>query len=303
MHGLSLEGGGVLGAAQAGMLYQALRSDYNDYKFPADIWPIVAGTSIGALNGLFIALRFSAQEIFDLWRNIERKDLLRKKLSLFISSYSREPMINFVKNIIKEKTGKDNISFSELYKLTGVDLICTGSVVQTGKALIFGKDYIDYDVFTAIMMSTSHPGSFDPVEYIDPKDGKTYQIIDGGTLMNSPILPLFKKGCEDITVLSIGSIDPDFKFKGPIVSLSRILEFITLGNELVSLSWASFVYKNLLLYHADCKNVEVLEFSKIKTLLEEGILAWNKGPCDPNELLYQFDINSNNINQYQVKIR
>lgn len=302
MRGLSLEGGGVLGAAQAGMIYQALKSDYSTYKFPADVWTTVAGTSIGALNGLLIALRFSSQEIFDLWKNIERKDLLKKRWSIFIDSYSRKPMISFIKNMIKEKTGKENITFSELYNITGVDLICTGSVVQTGKALIFGKNYIDYDVFTAIMMSTSHPGSFEPVKYHDPIDEKIYQIVDGGVLMNSPILPLFKKGCDKVTVLSIGAIDPDFKFRGPIISLSRILEFITVGNELVSLSWAASVYENLLLYHADCMNVDILDFSKTKMLLEEGILAWKKGPDDPHKLLFQFNVTENKLKKSKIDI-
>jgi len=296
MHGLSLEGGGVLGAAQAGMIYQALKS--NNEKYPADIWPVVAGTSIGALNGLMIAIRCSSQEIFDIWLNIKRKDLLDKNWSLIIDSYSRKPMIKFVKDLIKSKIGKENITFSELYNTTGVDLICTGSVVQTGKVLIFGKDYIDYDVFTAIMMSTSHPGSFKPVEYIDPQDGKVYQVIDGGTLINSPILPLFKKQCDQVTVLSIGSIDPNFKFKGPITSLKRLLKFITLGNELVSLSWAACVYDNLQVYHAPCENVDVLDFSKTKRLLEEGILSWIKGPIDPNQLIFQFNTYKSQIKIY-----
>jgi hypothetical protein len=108
--------------------------------------------------------------------------------------------------------------------------------------------------------------------------------------MNSPILPLFKKNCDNITVLSIGYINPEFKFKGLISSIPRLLEFVTLGSELTSLSWASHVCNNLQLYHAPCKNINILDFNKIKALLEEGIKTWMIGPVDPNKFLFQFDV-------------
>ncbi len=277
--GLSLQGGGVLGAAQIGMLYQAFETDpqFANETHPGDVWPIIAGTSIGALNGLMIALRYSAREMFDIWFNTGKKDLVRGRWKKWKSIYTREPMEFFIENLIYKKFLAKDMNFSALYDLTGVDLICIATIVQTGKPLIMGKNYYNCNVKEAIMMSTAFPIAFDPIIYIDPADCKEYQVIDGGTLMNSPILPLVKEQCNDITVLSVGGIPDKFRLKG-IMSLKNLFEFITLGNEHISLSWASYFVDNLKVYHCEGKNISAFDWDKTKELIKQGIKAWDFGP-------------------------
>ena len=277
--GLSLQGGGVLGAAQAGMLYQGFETDpqFAEQTRPGDVWKTIAGTSIGALNGLMIALGYSAREMIDIWFNAEKEDLVRGRWKKWKSIYTREPMEIFIEKLINKKFDMNDMSFSVLHGLTGVNLICIATIVQTGKPLFMGKDYYNCNVKEAIMMSTAFPLAFDPISYINPIDNEEYQIIDGGTLMNSPILPLVKEQCDDITVLSVGGVPEKFKFTG-IMSLKNLFEFITLGNEYISLSWASHFIEDLKIYHCECKNISTFDWGKTKELIKQGISAWDIGP-------------------------
>jgi len=296
--GLSLQGGGVLGAAQAGMLYQAFETDpqFAEETHLANVWNIIAGTSIGALNGMMIGLGYSAREMFDIWFNATKKDMVRGRWKKWKSIYTREPMEKFIEKLIEKKTGQKDLSFSALHSLTGVNLICIATVVQTGKPLMMGKDYYNCSVKEAMLMSTAFPLAFDPISYMNPIDDNEYQIIDGGTLMNSPILPLVKEGCEDITVLSVGGIPEKFRIRG-IMSFKNLFEFITLGNEYISLSWASHFIEDLKVYHCECKNISTFDWSKTKELIIEGTKSWDVGPVRITKIDDDMDKSGENLSE------
>lgn len=290
--GISLQGGGVLGAAQVGMLYQAFEedNDFSQYECPADVWPNIAGTSIGSLNGLLMALRFSAREMYDLWFHIKKDDLIKRRWNIFKSFYCRKPLKKALQKIIFDKTGKEKINFQELYDYSGINFICTGTVVQNGKLLLFGKDFINHDVLESIMISTSYPLAFQAPIFIDPITKKNYQAIDGAMLVNAPILPLIDYlRCDDITILALGSLDEKFKINGILTSLKRLLKFITIGNQSMSISWARrFFHGKMTIYHAPCPGISPFDWDKIPIILEMGVSAWKKGPIDPLLLDNQF---------------
>lgn len=88
------------------------------------------------------------------------------------------------RQIIKDKTGNGDINFIELYKLTGVNLIITGTDIGTMKTVYFHKDNPEYakmPVYMAIRISTSVPFAYQHVPYA----GKKW--IDGAMFMNLPI--------------------------------------------------------------------------------------------------------------------
>lgn len=291
MKGLSLSGGGVLGAAQAGMLYRAFETDkeFIRYKYPADYWQYISGTSIGALNGLLIAMKYTAREIYEIWYNIKKSDLLSYNFNVFESIYKRHKMKKFIENLIIKKFGTSEVKFDDIELICGVDLNCFATVVQTGKALVFGKDFINCNVVDAIMMTTAYPVAFPPIEISSKKTNEKFQVIDGGILNNSPILPLIKSGCDDITILSIGNLNKNFSLSGPMSTLKRVLEFVTIGNEFVSLSWASHIMKDKIkVYRCECEDVGPFDWNKIHVILEKGIKSWENGPVDPNEIITQY---------------
>jgi predicted acylesterase/phospholipase RssA len=289
--GLSLCGGGVMGAAQAGMLCEAFETDKNflPYSKPSDYWKIVAGTSIGALNGLLVALGYTHREIYDVWFKLKRRDVMRLSWKFWKSLYTRKPMLSLLKKLIYNKMGVNDLKFSELYKATGVDLIVFATVVQTGKALVFGKDYLDCSVIEAVMMSSAFPLMFPPITYEHPQTKKSYQIIDGGVLNNSPVLPLIQGKCFEITMLTIGNLKQDFTLKGYITSFKRILEFITIGNECVSMAWASYILQSKLkVYRCECPGIGPFDWNKIPELIEMGVKSWHSGPIDPTSVVSQY---------------
>ena len=267
-------------------MLHGLLKDAED-KRPSSVWKTIAGASIGAMNGLLIAMDYTTDEMIDLWRDVKRKDFMSKKwFGIFRKSlYSRDVMRKFVDNTMRQCGFSPKMYLSELYDLTGVDLICTGTVVQTGQPILFGKSFIDVPVSDAIFMSTAYPVGFPPVEFMDPRVSKKVQVIDGGVLMNSPILPLVIRGCDDIDVLAIRTVDEDYWIDGSIGAFQRILSFFPQGNELVSLSWAKRMCKELRVYHAPCEGVDIFDFDKIKDILVEGEIAIKVGAINPSDLI------------------
>lgn len=284
MEGLALQGGGILGAAQATMLAGIMGG--HD-KTPASRWTTVAGASVGALNGLVIAMGYSIGEMIEMWLNVKRSDFIRTKWFGFFreSIYSREAMREYIENLIKNKGFDPSMPLSKLYAATGVDLVCTGTVVQTGQPILFGKSFIDVAILDAVFMSTAYPVGFPPVEFDDPRTGKKVQVIDGGVLMNSPILPLVILGCDEIDVLSIGSVNKEVWVNGTYSALRRVLDLFTQGNELASLSWAKEVCNNFRVYHAPCDGIDTFDFDRIKDVLVDGERTASIGPINPSSLI------------------
>ncbi len=276
--GLALQGGGILGAAQASMLKGIC-------SIPRVRWKTMAGTSIGAFNGLLLAIGYSSSELYDLWANIKAGDLIKKRWRKWRSLYTRKPMRGFIESRLKERGFHKGITFKDLHDMTGVDLICAGTVVQTGRPLLLGRSYVDVPVVDAILMSTSYPTGFEPYVFDDPASGKKVQVMDGGILMNSPILPLVSEGCNHITLLSLGGIDESVWVKGTWSSFKRVLDFFTQGNEIASLSWAKSGGRQIDVYHASCVGVGVFDFDKIPGVLAEGARAIAGGLIDPERLI------------------
>lgn len=102
MYGIALEGGGTKGAYQIGA-WKALRELGIEYN-------VVAGTSIGSLNGAFMAMD-AFDEAWDLWHNIEPNmiiegdpKLLKKiaKLSFDYSYSDFHEMVRFTTDMISK---------------------------------------------------------------------------------------------------------------------------------------------------------------------------------------------------------
>ena len=278
--GLCLQGGGILGAAQAGMLVALSKKD-KAVEMPCDVWKDVAGTSIGSLNGLMIALGMSSKEIYDVWYNIKKSDFvsinwfeLRKHL------YKRTRMRAWIDNLIASRMGASDVDFKALRKFRGVNLMCVGTVVQTGEPIVFGDEYDNVKVIDAIMMSTAFPVGFEPEVYVDETCNRKRQIIDGGIMMNSPLLPLIVEECDDLTMFALGGVDEDVWIDGSIDALAQVLNFVTVANENMSIAWAEMDKRNLTIYSAPCRGCGTFSWDKIRFCIDEGVRAIERGPVD-----------------------
>lgn len=171
---LVLCGGGSKGAMEVG-LYRAL----SELGVPIDL---IVGTSIGAVNGAFIAAGEPPERLADLWRRVRRRDIFQFNRQLLWrllgadSLYSNEGLRHFLLRHLPVHR------FEELK----IPLIITATKLQTGEALAWDSG----DLIEAILGSVALPGIFPPAQ----QDG--YQVVDGGISDNVPLEVAIAQGAE-----------------------------------------------------------------------------------------------------------
>ena len=206
--GLVLEGGGARGAYQAGVLKALFEAGY---KFDG-----VAGTSVGALNGVMVAQnRF--EDSMKIWREIDFANVLdinnNYGENVVNKNFDQETIryfYNYVKKIIGQG-GLDTTKIKNLIKAnidedllrdSGIDFgIMTYSVTEKQPLSIFFFFLAKDKVADYVMASASFPGFKKTVV-----DGQ--EFIDGGVYDNMPINMLLDKGYKDIVAIETKSSIP-----------------------------------------------------------------------------------------------
>ncbi|MCL4287812.1 MAG: patatin-like phospholipase family protein [Thermoleophilia bacterium] len=183
-----LSGGASLGAVQAGML-RAL--------YEREIAPdLIVGSSVGALNGGFIATRpathETARQLADVWRGLGRGNV-----------FPLDPLTGFLgffgsRNHLVSDGGLRKLVARHLELGTLEDSPVPFHVVVT--ELLSGRELrlSGGDAAEAILASAAIPGVFPPVE----RDGRL--LIDGGVANNTPVAEATELGAERVYVLPTG---------------------------------------------------------------------------------------------------
>lgn len=171
---LSISGGGIRGYAYLGVLYTLWKRDLLSNL------ETIACVSVGSWLGAGICLGYTPKQIGD---HFFQKDVSQIKDVELINFFQRkslfkgEKLKEFVDNFIGE-----DITLVELYKRSKIHLIIVTVCLNTNS-----NEYLDHinspdlNLKKALLMSSSIPGVFPPVEYND----KLY--IDGGIIDNDPI--------------------------------------------------------------------------------------------------------------------
>jgi NTE family protein len=206
--GYVLGGGGSLGAVQVGML-QALA----ERGVPPDV---VAGTSVGSLNGAVLALdpRSAANRLSHLWARMTRErvfpgGLLAQARTLQHTRthlFSNTGLIN----VISEFIGADH-KFA--------DLALPFAAVTTDIATARPHVLRDGLLVPALLASSAIPGIFPPVEL------GSLRLYDGGLVANVPMRQAIAMGARSLIVL-------DCNFPGtvpePSGSIAEVLFYTVL---------------------------------------------------------------------------
>ena len=185
-----LGGGGVLGATQVGML-RAL--------FDAGIRPdLVLGTSIGSVNGAFVAADptiASAERLARIWRTVRAEgDFLENPLrsAARAAKYRTHFMsIRPLRRLIDENLGVERIED------LAVPFQCVAAHIESTRARWFTAGPIT----PAILASCAVPGMFPPVEI----DGQHF--MDGGLVHSIPVGRALALGATQIYVLQVGRVE------------------------------------------------------------------------------------------------
>lgn len=187
--GFVLSGGGSLGAIQAGML----RALY-ERGIAADV---IVGTSVGAINGAYIASRPQAPETADglaeIWRGVHRSEVFPFNPATALVGLAGRRNYAVPSGPLRRLIDSQ-LDFGRLEEapiplhVVAVDLFSGHERrLSEGPAL------------EAILASAAIPGVFEPVEWEDT------ELIDGGVANNTPISHALELGCDRIYVLPTGT--------------------------------------------------------------------------------------------------
>ena len=186
-----LGGGGVLGAAEVGML-RAL--------FERDITPdLVLGTSVGALNGAMVARDPSStviDRLTELWLTVSTsRDVygdrplrtMRRAVATGTHIYSPTPL----RERLEEEFGDTRIE-----ELPVRFQVCAAHIERAAEHWFDSGRLVD-----AVLASAAVPGLLPPAKV----DGEHY--LDGGIVNSIPVARAVQLGATRLFVLQVGRID------------------------------------------------------------------------------------------------
>ncbi|GAA2424042.1 patatin-like phospholipase family protein [Mycolicibacterium llatzerense] len=182
-----LSGGGSLGSIQVGMLLGLAE---------AGITPdLIVGTSVGALNGGWIAGRSDhdgALALADLWRTLSRRKVFPTSPSMGLLGFlGRRPHLvsdSGIRSLLQQ-----HLRFRRLQDApTPLHVVAT-DVLSGQDVLLSSGDAID-----AIVASAAIPAVLPPVR-IGGRD-----LVDGGVVNNTPLSYAVELGATEVWVLPTG---------------------------------------------------------------------------------------------------
>lgn len=182
---LVFEGGGIKGLAYCGALEvlekKGLLQNVTRY----------AGTSAGAMASLLMAIGYTIRELKHILHGLDYGSLASNKFGIIggaVSIFNDFGYCNgrgieeILKKWVKDKTGKDDYTFKELWELRHKELVVVGCNITKMKEVHFSKDKTpNMSIIQAVRISMSVPGVYEPVVM----DGEYY--VDGGLVNNYPL--------------------------------------------------------------------------------------------------------------------
>jgi NTE family protein len=189
-----LGGGGVLGAAEVGMLRALLEHDI--------IPDLVVGSSVGALNGAFIAAEpslASVDRMVEVWTGLSDRGVFGGSVLGQLSTLARHG------THLHSNEGLRQLIEGELGPLEFTDLAvrfeCVAASIERATATWFSSG----PVTPAVLASCAVPGLLPAVEI----DGEHY--LDGGLVQSVPIGRAAELGATRIFVLHVGRLEQPLK--------------------------------------------------------------------------------------------
>jgi NTE family protein len=186
-----LGGGGVLGAAEVGMLRALLERGI--------VPDLIVGSSVGALNGAFIAAdpsTTSVARMVDLWTGLSDRGVFGGSVFGQLSTLARHGTHlhanDGLRRFLNEGLG-EGTQFADL----NVRFECVAASIQRAAAHWFSSG----SVTDAVLASCAVPGLLPPVEIAGE------HFLDGGLVRSVPIGRAAELGATRIFVLHVGRLE------------------------------------------------------------------------------------------------
>lgn len=261
MRAFVLSGGGNRGPLQAGALSALLR---------CGITPeLVVGSSVGAMNGLVIAVNPSpaqAERLLDLWRSAAKVrpftfSPLRAAANLFAGKEAladNTPLRRFIEAAMPPGVR----TFGDLR----LPLYVTICHLRTYTLYLYGDDPTA-PLVDAVITSAAVPGFFPP----------TYQdsqaFVDGGVISNLPLKVALARGATEIWALDLAlDVEPEAPINGAFGIVGWSVRRALYEGVLRELEWA-VAQPGVVLHHIALKgyqSVALGEWQHTEAMLAEG---------------------------------
>jgi NTE family protein len=179
-----LSGGGNLGALQVGMMYALVEKGIRP--------GLIVGTSVGAINGAFLAGRPNLPgitEIARLWTSLRRRDVLGVDLATLVGGFRGRPRHLFDSASIR-RILESFLTFRRLEEAP-IPLTVVATALVTGEAVALNSG----DAATALLASSAIPRLLPPVEI----DGRL--LVDGAAAADIPLQQALALGARELYVL------------------------------------------------------------------------------------------------------
>src|SRR5689334_17126267 len=185
-----LGGGGVLGAAEVGMLQALLEGGIEP--------DLVLGTSVGALNGALVAADPGpgvVERLTELWRTATREEIypagvlrqVTRAVRTGTHLHSSEPLRRRIEAELGDRTFDD---------LAVPFQCCAASIERAAEHWFTSGRVVD-----AVVASAAVPGLLEPAEV----DGEHF--LDGGIVNSIPLARAVACGADRVFVLQVGRIE------------------------------------------------------------------------------------------------
>jgi len=224
---------------------------------------LIVGTSVGALNGAFIASRpatpTTALELAEIWHKVGRWTVfpLNPLTGLFGFLGARDHFVSDrgVKSLVRRELGIENLEdFPVSLHVIATDLL-------SGKELRLSQG----DAFSAVIASTAIPGVFPAVE----REGRL--LMDGGVANNTPIAHAIELGAERIFVLPTGNAcDLSEAPRGAIAMLLHAMSLLIMRRLLMEIEMLRDRAELIILPPPCPLSVAPIDFSHSKELIARG---------------------------------
>jgi predicted acylesterase/phospholipase RssA len=272
--GLALSGGGSKGAFTVGALKVV-----KDLLEP-EPYPVISGTSTGALIGTLLATRQFAR-LVEIYSHVETENIVNPHHALVAAIAGPEAVL-FAAALLGGRaiydsealrtTARANVDFEVVRKAGEKTLLIYNAVdLQTGELTTFdNRTHSAAALLDALMASANMPVLMDPVVIRGPGGGDQY--VDGGVREFLPLAAVFSSGIEidHIMAISTAPLSPRPK-RG---SFDRIVDILGRTVDLLNSEIGKDDYHGAELFNAILRIVENGEAAGVSaTRLLRGVPA------------------------------
>jgi len=201
----------------------------------------IAGSSAGALIGLFLVLGKTIGEILDIFLSVDIPSMVQPELTNILISFG---LVNHDKMKPFIDLHCEDLSFQELFEKTNKKFHVTAYCVNKSTTDYFSvESHPQMKVSEALCMSMSVPFIFCAYEFSD------FLYLDGGTVEEIPGMAFLNKDQKDVMSLQIKS---KFTHYEKITTLKIYLEIIL--NQILN---------NRLNYNDNYKNKKIINLEGV----------------------------------------